>query len=193
MRYLSAIAFASLIALAPVASYAAKKPVLTPMQLQAIQQKEFDAPKAAVFSSVVDVFQDLGYSLGSADMNTGFITAESATVNKTSFWDALAEFNASGSTRATAFIEQMPSGMTRVRLNFVSTKQMSGSWGRQMRQDQPIQEPVVYQRAFEKVDEALFVRKAVNAPTAAPSGPPPGSTPPPPPSPQPTDAAKPTS
>lgn len=148
---------------------AAKKVALTPMQLQAMQQKEFEAAKSVVFSSVMDVFQDLGYSVGSADMNTGFITAESATVNKTSVWDALAEQAGSGNTRATAFIEQMPSGTTRVRLNFVSTKSISGSWGRNTRQDLPIQEPAIYQRAFEKVDEALFVRRAVSAPT--PSGP----------------------
>lgn len=174
MRGFTAVALAVVLA-APGMAYAQKKGELTPMQLQAIQQKEFDAPKPAVFSSVMDVFQDLGYTVGSADMNTGFITAESATTNKTSFWEALAEVNSSGNTRATAFVEQMPSGLTRVRLNFVSTKQMSGSWGRQMRQDKPIQEPAVYQRAFEKVDEALFVRKAVNAPapstSAAPTAP----------------------
>lgn len=150
-------------------AHAAKKVALTPMQLQAMQQKEFEAAKPVVFSSVMDVFQDLGYSVGSADMTTGFITAESATVNKTSVWDALAEQNGSGNTRATAFIEQMPSGTTRVRLNFVSTKSISGSWGRNSRQDEPIQDPAIYQRAFEKVDEALFVRRAVNAP--APSAP----------------------
>lgn len=155
---------------------AAPKPVpLTPMQLQAIQQKEFEAQKPVVFSSVMDVFQDLGYTLGSADMNTGFITAESATTNKTSIWEALGDMRSSGNTRATAFIEQMASGTTRVRLNFVSTKSSSGLYGMNSRQDKPIQDPVVYQRAFEKVDEALFVRRAVSAPPppapAVPSAP----------------------
>ncbi|MFN4176567.1 hypothetical protein [Phenylobacterium sp.] len=165
------IVFALALALcAPPAANAAKKPEMTPMQLQAMQQKEFDAQKPLVFSSVVDVFQDLGYTIGSADLNTGFITAESATVNKTSFWDALGYSTGSGNTRATAFVEQMPSGMTRVRLNFVSTKTLSGMYGQNLRQDKPIQDPPVYQRAFEKIDEALFVRKATNAP--APANPP---------------------
>lgn len=145
----------------------AKKVDLTPMQLQAMQQKEFDSPKPAVFSSVMDVFQDLGYSVGSADISTGFITAESATTNKTGFWEAMAGGISSGNTRATAFVETMPNGRTRVRLNFVSTKSMSMGYGQNTRQDKPIQDPVVYQRAFEKVDEALFVRKAVEAPTPA--------------------------
>lgn len=169
MKQMFALAAVLVLAASPAA--AAKKAELTPMQLQAIQQKEFDAPKPAVFSSVMDVFQDLGYTVASADMNTGFITAESATVNKTNVWEALADMNSSGNTRATAFVEQMPSGMTRVRLNFVSTKSMSMGYGRQARQDKPLQDPVVYQRAFEKVDEALFVRRAVNSPAPAASAP----------------------
>ena len=152
------------------------KPDLAPMQLQAIQQKEFEASKQAVFGSVVDVFQDLGYSIGSADLNTGFITAESATVNKTSLWDALGYASGSGNTRATAFIEQMPSGLVRVRLNFVSTKTISSLYGQAARKDKPIQDPAVYQRAFEKIDEALFVRNAVAAPTAPPAALPPVSS-----------------
>ena len=148
------------------------------MQIQAMQQKEFEAPKQTLFASVIDVLQDLGYTVGSADMGSGFITAESATVNKTSMVDAfLAHSSGSGNTRATAFIEQMPSGMTRVRLNFVSTKVLSSQWGQNSRQDTPILDAEVYRRAFEKVDEALFVRTASNTPAkpadavAAPTAP----------------------
>jgi hypothetical protein len=161
------LACATALALTAVASpaFAGKKQQLTPMQIQAMQQKEFEAPKATLFASVIDVLQDLGYTVGSADMSTGFITAESATVNKTSMVDAfLAHSSGSGNTRATAFIEQMPSGMTRVRLNFVASKTLSSQWGQNSRQDTPIVDPEVYQRAFEKVDEAMFVRTASNAP-----------------------------
>ena len=51
-------------------------------QLRSIQQKEFGAEKAAVFGSIVDVLQDLGSSIASADIATGFISTESATGNK---------------------------------------------------------------------------------------------------------------
>lgn len=149
-------------------AYAAKKPQLTPMQIQAMQQKEFEAPKTALFSSVIDVFQDLGYTIGSADMSSGFITAESATVNKTGLLEALAYASASGNTRATAFIEQMPSGTTRVRLNFVTSKTMSMQYGQTNKKDAPVLDPLVYQRAYEKIDEALFVRTATNGPAKAP-------------------------
>ncbi|HEX6858729.1 MAG TPA: hypothetical protein VF138_00815 [Caulobacteraceae bacterium] len=163
------IAVTALAVLFSTPALAAKAPELTPMQLQAIQQKEFDAQKEDVFSSVVDVFQDLGYTINSADLNTGFITAESATVNKTSFWEAVASAQSAGNTRATAYIQSMPSGMTKVRLNFVSTKTISMQYGQGSRQDKPIIDAAVYQRAFEKVDEALFVRKATNAPAPAPA------------------------
>jgi len=173
------------LACAALPAASAAKTDLAPMQLQAMQQKEFEATKPSVFGAVVDVFQDLGYTIGSADLNTGFITADSATVNKTSFWDALGYATGSGNTRATAFIEQMPSGMIRVRLNFVSTKNLSGMYGQSFRKDKPIQDPAVYQRAFEKVDEALFVRNAVAAPvqtraepSAAPAPPAPVQQPP---------------
>ena len=127
--------------------------------------------KQAVFSSIVDVFQDLGYTMTGAEVNTGFITAESATKNKTSFWEALGYATGSGNTRATAFVETMPSKMTRVRLNFVSTKTSSYRYGQNMRSDKPIVDAKVYQAAFEKIDEALFVRKAVNAPAPSATGP----------------------
>src|SRR5438105_4462422 len=108
------------------------------MQLQAIQQREYESDKTTLFSSVVSVFQDLGYTLYRAEVGTGFITAESATTNKTSLWDALGSASGSGNTRATAFVEQMPSGRSRVRLNFVSTKQLSSAYGQNSRQDKPI-------------------------------------------------------
>lgn len=163
--YLACAAALALTAASP--AFAGKKVELTPMQIQAMQQKEFEAPKAALFSSVVDVFQDLGYTINGADMGSGFITAASATTNKTGIWDALAKASASGNTRATAFIEQMPSGMTRVRLNFVASKSTSMQWGQQQTQDTPIVDPAIYQRAYEKIDEALFVRTATNAPKPA--------------------------
>ena len=127
-------------------------------QLRSIQQKEFGADKAAVFGSVVDVMQDLGFSIASADIATGFIAAGSATGNKTSFWDALGGEAASGNLRATAFIETMPDKLTRVRLNFVATKSSSSDLGQNSRKDSAIANPALYQRMFAKIDEALFVR-----------------------------------
>src|SRR5262245_50760185 len=61
----------------------------TSLQIQAVQTKDFETAEFVVFSSVLSVFQDLGYIVESADRATGFITAGSPTSNKTGFWEAM--------------------------------------------------------------------------------------------------------
>ena len=155
---------------------AKKKPEMTAMELQALQSREYETTKEVLFASVVSVFQDLGYQLSNADMPSGFITASSAMKNKTSFWEAMADQRGSGNTKVTAFVETMPSGMARVRLNFQNSKITSGMWGGSSAQDKPILDPLTYKTAWDKIDEAIFVRNALNAPSA-PSAPAPVATP----------------
>lgn len=149
----------------------AKKVQMTPMELQAIQSKEFETTKDAAFGAVMTVVQDLGYTVESADLASGFITAASPTENKTSFLSAMVGVSASGNTVLTAFLMQMPSGMTRVRLNFVNSKNESSAYGRNSRQDKPILDPQVYRTAWDKIDEALFVMGALtsSAPKTTPA------------------------
>ena len=169
LRYFSA----ALLVCAAAPALSKKQPELTPMQLQSIQQKEFETDKTTLFASVMSILQDLGYTIDTAEMSTGFITATSATKNKTGFWDAMGGVSGSGNTRVTAFIESMPSGRSRIRLNFVSTKTSSGWYGQSSKEDKPILDPAVYQRAFERIDEAVFVRTTTNAPAPTKSSEPP--------------------
>ena len=165
MRKLSIAAAAALVVLATGEPAAAKKkPEPTPMELQALQSHEYETSKEILFASVVSVFQDLGYQLENADMPSGFITASSATKSKTSFMDVLAKQTSSGNTRATAFVEAMPNGMARVRLNFLNSKISSSMWGHQDKQDKAVLDPQTYKIAWDKIDEAIFVRNATNAP-----------------------------
>lgn len=131
----------------------------TSLQIQSFQTKQFDASKTIAFNSVMSVFQDLGYIIQSANKNTGFITADSPSKNKTSFWDALAHTSASGQTKATAFVENIRPGHTRVRLNFVSTSNLSSAYGQNSERDKPILDPKVYRVAFDKIGNAIFVRQ----------------------------------
>lgn len=149
-----------------ISAYAEKKPRMTPMELQALQQKEFETSKEILFASVMSVFQDLGYTVDSADLITGFITASSATKNKTNFGEALFGVSASGNTKATAFIEKMPNGLARVRLNFLNSKVSSSLYGQSAKNDKPVLDAATYQAAWEKIDEALFVRNALDAPSS---------------------------
>lgn len=165
-----AVALATLALVAGSGADAKKKPELTPMEIQALQSHEYETTKDVLFASVVSVLQDLGYQLANADMGSGFITASSPMKNKTSFLDALAKQQGSGNTKVTAFVEQMPAGTSRVRLNFVNSKTTSGYWGGNSSEDRPIMDPQTYKAAWDKIDEAVFTRtatKAVTTPTAA--------------------------
>ena len=133
-------------------------PIPSPSQLQALQQKQYQAEKAAVFGSVVEVLQDLGFTVDSADIQSGFVPAESATVNKTGLLDLLGSAESSGNTKATAFIEAMSGLSTRVRLNFVAIKTTSGSYGQGAREDTPIYDARLYQRMFSRIDAAVLAR-----------------------------------
>jgi hypothetical protein len=140
------------------------------MELQALQSHEYKTTKDQVFAATVSVFQDLGYQIVQADMNSGFISAESANKNKTNFLGAMAGMASSGHTRATAFVEQFPSGLSRIRLNFMSTKNSSFGYGHSTAKDTPILEPKTYEVAFNRIDEALFERGAMTK-TATPAAP----------------------
>ena len=155
------VAISAMALLSSGAAEAKKKPTMTPMELQAIQSKEFEVTKDNLFSAVMTVTQDLGYQVESADLQTGFITAASATENKTGFFEAISGMSSSGNTRMTAYIQQMPNKMSKVRLNFLNSKNSSSAYGRNSSQDKPILDPAVYNNAWEKIDEAIFVLNAL--------------------------------
>lgn len=127
----------------------------TSLELQAIQSREFETTKALAFASVMSVFQDLGYVVSSADLASGFLTAKSPT-------QAVIVLFSTGmkDSKSTAFIEELPNGKARVRLTFVESNRASGMYGQSAESEKAILDPLVYQKAFEKIDEAIFVRKA---------------------------------
>ena len=161
-----------------------QKPPMTPLEIQSIQTRNYDAPKKTVFASVMSVFQDLGYTIKGANLDTGFINAESATQNATSgvaretdrgmdgggivvgiLGDILLGDDLGGrgptqhveQTVATAFIEEIKK-RTRVRLNFVTTRQSSSAYGQNSRNDTPILDVQIYTNAFERIENAIFIR-----------------------------------
>jgi hypothetical protein len=133
----------------------------TSLQLQSFQAKEFETSKVIAFGSTLSVFQDLGYIVASADRETGFITAASPAGNKSNFWEVLAGTTSSVQTKATAFVEEIRPGFTTIRLNFVDARRQSGMYGQTTDDDRVILEPKVYEAAFEKIGEAIFIRSGV--------------------------------
>lgn len=134
------------------------KKILTPLEIQQIQSRSFEADFNVTFRSVVSVFQDLGYIIKSADFAAGFITADSAAQS-----DAAMLFLTGTSkidqTSVTGFVETIGE-KTFVRLNFVNRIETSSGYGRQDKNETPIYDPGPYQVAFEKIENAIFVRKA---------------------------------
>ncbi|MGB0217486.1 MAG: hypothetical protein ACPF9E_18850 [Alteromonas oceani] len=136
------------------------KSTKTSLELQAIQSQMFETSKDVAFPSTLSVFQDLGYIIESADKETGFITASSATQNTTGFFAAMGGHSQSSKTKATAFVEQLTPEKAKVRLNFVIVNKGSSAYGRESQQDTVIEDPKVYESAFNKIGDAIFIRTA---------------------------------
>lgn len=124
----------------------------TSLELQAFQRKEFETTKKIAFASTLSVFQDLGYIIKAADVETGLITASSPTKN-TVFFGSYME-----NTDASAFVEEITTKRTFVRVNFVKVEESSSSYGMKTKSDRPIQDPKIYEAAFQKIQEAIFIR-----------------------------------
>lgn len=132
-------------------------PTMTPLEIQSMQTRSFNATYNVTFSSTMSVFQDLGYTVNSADKDTGLISAESATDSNAAAL-FLTGTSVTNQTKATAFIEKIR-GKTLVRLNFVQKVETSSGYGRQNRNDKPILDTQIYQNAFERIENAIFLRK----------------------------------
>jgi hypothetical protein len=133
------------------------------------------------------VLQDAGYRIGSADRDTGLITGMASTSAHMvySLWSG---FGKSKKTPiVSAYIESRGTG-SRVRLNFVMAKVKSTIYGSGAQDEEPILDPVTYQQAFEKINQAIFVRQSLDSPApaqATPAAQSPAATPAQPPAGQP--------
>lgn len=133
-------------------------PQMTPLEISSMQTRSYENDKDIVFRSVVSVFQDLGYIIQNADIDTGLISAESSA--KSDPW--MAAFTGSNridQTKATAFVERIGK-MTSLRINFVESRETSSAYGQHDRNDNAILDANVYQNAFERIEDAIFIRAA---------------------------------
>lgn len=153
------------------------QPEKTSLEIQAIQAKQFETTQNVAFSSTLSVFQDLGYIVKSADRETGFITAQSASRSKKEsnqrlkigdFQFNLADLLDDSSdskkttrsyTSATAFIEELRPHSTQIRLNFVVSRLSSSRQGQSEQRDTIVEDPKIYQNAFNKIGDAIFIRQ----------------------------------
>ena len=138
------------------------QPEKTSLEIQAIQAKTFDADKKTVFNATMSILQDLGYIVASASLDTGFITAESPTKRDESgsavFAQLMAGIRTENKTAVTVSIEEFSAKKTRVRLNLVNRMYRSGAYGQKAVDETPVHDPKIYENAFDKLGEAVFIR-----------------------------------
>jgi len=136
----------------------AYQPTKSGLELQAFQKREFETSKEIAFKSVLTVFQDLGYTVESADYDSGFITAKSPTSQGLGF---LALTAVMLDTRATAQIDDIRDNLTAIRLNFINRREETGGYGSKVEKSSPVDDPAIYENAFAKIREAIFIRTSV--------------------------------
>jgi len=132
-------------------------PTKTSLELQAMQTREFETSKALGFAATLSVFQSLGYSIDSGDLETGLINGKSPTRGGMIFGARTQEYR-----KVTGFVEEMGKNKTRIRVSFVDIVLASSAYGQEQRVDTPIEDPKIYQEMFEKLDKAIFVRKNID-------------------------------
>ena len=128
----------------------------TPVELMAMQVKRFEVSKDIAFASTVATFQNEGYKIVSADIQSGFVTAEGPT--KESF--ILFVGNAMDTLKASAFIEKIGKE-AQIRLNFVNEQKTSSGYGMEGETSVPIEEPEFYRDIFSKISKAVYLRQSV--------------------------------
>lgn len=129
-------------------------PTKTPLQLQAIQSKEYETTKKVAFAATISVLQDLGYISDSASLETGLITAKSPM--KSEFRPFVGQIMST--IKVNAFVEEITAGRTKIRVNFVDSRYIQNRNGRNEK-ERPLEDPAMYQDFFSKVQQGIFVRK----------------------------------
>ncbi len=134
-------------------------PKLNSLQIEAMQTQVFPAAKKPTFNAVMTVLQNEGYTIKTADYDTGFITGKSPTKSG---------FGFDGSTHtsilATAFVtpvKQNNKTASQIRLSFVENQEVTHN-GTYTNSTQ-ILDPEVYKKAFSNIRQQVFVAGSVTS------------------------------
>jgi hypothetical protein len=140
-------------------------PKPTSLQVESMQTQTFETTKRKAFNAVMTVFQNKGYTIQSADLDTGFITAKSATTGVGSGIGPMgrAPTHIDTTMTATAFVSTLvkkDKTLAVVRLSFVINKTTSGVGGTYTENIQVL-DANVYKMHFSDIRQQIFVASAV--------------------------------
>lgn len=158
---LATAAFAISTLVAPQALAKDKTPEMTALQIQAMQSRDVEGSYKTVFASLMSVLQDAGYRIENADRDTGLVTGVGSSKGKLTYNLFTGFGKSKKSPIVSAFAEEINASTTRVRLNFVMAKMKSNGYGSQPQDEEPILDAAVYQDAFEKLNQAVFIRNSM--------------------------------
>lgn len=144
-----------------------KMPEMTPLQIQAMQSRDIEGNYKTVFASLMSVLQDAGYRIENADRDTGLVTGVGSSKGKLTYNLFTGFGKSKKSPIVSAFAEEISASTTRVRLNFVMAKIKSNGYGSQPQDEEPVLDAAVYQDAFEKLNQAVFIRNSMTDTTPA--------------------------
>ena len=149
--------FSPLLFLFLAACAAQPKVTQSQMEILAYQSREFETTKRIAFDSTMSVLQDAGFIIEFADFETGFITGKGTTQARTAIWVGTMNEH----VRMTAFVEQRTPSLARVRVNLVESSQRKSVWNetQDVINEVGVRDPETYQQLFEKVDQAIFIKK----------------------------------
>ena len=134
------------------------------IDLQVMQTRTVECPYSVAFASVVSVFQDLGFTIQSADVNTGLICAQSTTQlqSPNAFQSLFSSASATMSnTSGTAHVESFGEKSTSIRMSFVSYKKSAYAYGTSLEDSKQVTDAEFYRDFFEKIDKAIFIRNNI--------------------------------
>lgn len=134
------------------------------IDLQAMQTRTVDCQYSVAFASVVSVFQDLGFTIQSADINTGLICAQSTTElqSPNSFESMFSSATAiMRNTSGTAHVESFGERSTSIRMSFVSYRKSTYAYGTALEDSKQVTDAEFYRDFFEKIDKAIFIRNNI--------------------------------
>lgn len=164
------LALGLVLAVSSAPAVAKKEPQLSGLELQQMQARDVETNKKVAFAAVMSVLQDSGYRIGSTDYDSGLITGVASSKTKMT-WLPFVGFGTSKKTPVvSAFIEDRTPTLTRIRLNFVMGKIKNGQLGGTS-DETPILDGAVYRDAFEKINQAIFLRQATDGAPATPVSP----------------------
>lgn len=131
-------------------------PKLNPLQIQAMQTQDFNAPKKKTFDAVMTVLQNEGYMIQTADLDTGFITGKSTT--KSDGWGDQSTLS------VTAFITKAKKKnkiYSHVRLSFVENKNVIQGRNSSYTISHQIIDTSLYRQVFNAIRQQVFVAGAM--------------------------------